>query len=326
MNFFATWLCAGSLLALPLAIQAQTTPDQLTEWAYPWLIAAAKTEIQAKSDIIVHVPDSDITFTRQQIKNPFFAPDWHPEEHPAMPDIVQFGRQPDVFACGVCHRADGSGGPENTSINGLPVDYIIEQVIAFKNGTRKAAISPDKGPGVLMRGLAKSISGEDIKSAAQYFASIKPRNNIEVIEAEFIPKVKANTLFYSYVKTDEKEALGDRIIEVPNNEEQFENRDTHSRFTAYVPTGSISRGKYLASGTAPENPLACDACHGSGLKGMGTVPRIAGRSPSYLARQLFDIRHGGRTGQEIVPMLSVVEKLNSSDMMALAAYVSSLNP
>ena len=42
----------------------------------------------------------------------FLAPDWHPGNHPPMPEVVARGRKPEVFACGFCHRADGrhSGG------------------------------------------------------------------------------------------------------------------------------------------------------------------------------------------------------------------------
>jgi len=58
------------------------------------------------------VPDHDAAFTLTQVQNLFFAPDWHPGDHPPMLDIVARGRKPDVFTCGVCHRADGSGGRE----------------------------------------------------------------------------------------------------------------------------------------------------------------------------------------------------------------------
>jgi len=326
MKNFLTLLFAVILLFFPFLTQAQTTSDPLTGWAYPWLTGSEQRNPEADPDTLMHVSGSELSFTRGQTKDMFFAPDWHPEEHPAMPDIVKFGRKPDVIACGVCHRADGPGGPENASINGLSAEYIIEQFGAFKRGTRMPAIAPNQGTSHWMRSIAQSISDAELQVAAQYFASIKPGKNIDVVEADLIPKVKNNKMLFTYQNTDEKEALGNRIIEVPNDEERFENRDSHSRFTAYVPIGSTAKGKYLAEGIEPGKTIQCALCHGAGLKGTGLVPRLAGRSPTYIARQLFDIKHGGRTGNEVAPMLAVVEKLNSDDLMSLAAYVASLSP
>jgi len=326
MNIIVKLLCPTSLLIVSCLTMGQTVPDHPLAWAYPWLLPSEKISSEVNPDSILNVTDSDRTFTYRQTKDPFFSPDWHPEEHPVMPDIVKYGRRPDVVACGVCHRADGSGGPENASLNGLSSDYVIEQLAAFKSDQRKQAFLPDLGPGIWMHRIARVISDEELKVAAEYFASINPRNNIEVIEAVLIPKVKVNGTFYSYLKTDEKELLGNRIIEGPNDIEQFEKRDTRSRFTAYVPVGSIDRGKRLAEAIDSQKTMRCASCHGSGLKGVGVIPRLAGRSPTYITRQLFDIQTGSRTGDKIAPMLAVVEKLTPDDMISLAAYISSLSP
>ena len=72
--------------------------------------------------------------------------------------------------------------------------------------------------------------------------------------------------------------------------------------------------------------VACAACHGADLKGVGPIPGIAGRSPSYLMRQLFDIKNGARAGPGSAPMQATVANLSEDDMMALAAYVASLPP
>jgi cytochrome c553 len=62
------------------------------------------------------------------------------------------------------------------------------------------------------------------------------------------------------------------------------------------------------------------------LRGVGLVPRIAGRSPSYLVRQLYDIQAGARRGAGAAPMMAVVEGMSNADMLAIAAYVASLKP
>mgnify|MGYP002684972620 CR=1 FL=1 len=63
----------------------------------------------------------------------------------------------------------------------------------------------------------------------------------------------------------------------------------------------------------------------SGL-GLGPVPGIAGRSPSYVVRQFWDFQHGARAGAGSVLMRPTVERLTLDDMIALAAYVASLAP
>jgi cytochrome c553 len=64
---------------------------------------------------------------------------------------------------------------------------------------------------------------------------------------------------------------------------------------------------------------ACATCHGADLMGLGPVPGIAGRSPSYLVRQLYDMQAGNRHGEWTALMKPVVEKLTSDDMIAIAA-------
>lgn len=72
--------------------------------------------------------------------------------------------------------------------------------------------------------------------------------------------------------------------------------------------------------------VACSICHGPDLHGLGPVPGIAGRSPSYIIRQLYDFRAGVRAGAGSALMKPVVDKLTMDDMISLAAYVASLSP
>jgi cytochrome c553 len=121
------------------------------------------------------------------------------------------------------------------------------------------------------------------------------------------------------------EPLGQRIIEVPENLEQFERRDGRSRFIAYVPPGSVQRGRKLVT-SGGSKTVPCGICHGPDLKGLGPIPGLAGRSPSYLIRELYDFRAGVRSGAASALMKPVVEKLSMDDMISLAAYAASLNP
>jgi cytochrome c553 len=291
-------------------------------WAYPW---APDFKVAPDDGVPRHVPDSTQSFTITQERDLFFVPDWHPEDHPQMPDIVGHGRRPDVRACGSCHRAEGTGGPENASLAGLPAAYIVQQIKDYKSGARKFA-GPQRSPSVLMTTIAKAATEEEAQAAAAYFSSLKPKANIKVVEADTVPVAEIARVFYTVSKTGGTEPIGERILEMPVDVEQFEHRDTRSQFIAYVPKGSIAKGETLAKTGGAGVTTPCATCHGENLRGLAAVPGIAGRSPSYLVRQLYDFQQHARGGSMGALMVPVVEKLSHDDMIALAAYVASLEP
>jgi cytochrome c553 len=301
---------------------ASAPPSSFPAWAYPWV---PDFKVTPADDVPQHVPDSAASFTIKQERDLFFVPDWHPEDHPAMPDVVAHGRTPDVRACGSCHRAAGTGGPENASLAGLPAAYIVQQIEDYKSGARKFA-GPQRGPSVLMTAIAKASNEEEIKSAAAYFSALKPATNIKVVETDTVPVTQIARVFYMLVKDGGTEPIGQRIIETPVDAAQFEHRDTRSQFIAYVPKGSIAKGEVLATTGGAGITTPCITCHGPDLRGVAPIPGIAGRSPSYLVRQLYDFQQHARAGTAGAQMAPVVEKLSPDDMISLAAYVTSLTP
>ena len=73
--------------------------------------------------------------------------------------------------------------------------------------------------------------------------------------------------------------------------------------------------------------IACGICHGDSLEGIGDVPRLAGLHPTYVFRQLLYFYEGeAHTGTSAALMKKVVPKLTEDDMLAIAAYVASLDP
>ena len=56
------------------------------------------------------------------------------------------------------------------------------------------------------------------------------------------------------------------------------------------------------------------------------MPPLAGRSPSYLVRQMYDMQQDNRKGSWTELMKPVVERLTTDDMLNIAAYAASLNP
>ena len=166
---------------------------------------------------------------------------------------------------------------------------------------------------------------KEIRAAAEYFSALKARPWIRVVETNTVPKT--HVAGWMLVPSDggEKESIGERIVETPENLERTELRDDHSGFIAYVPVGSTKRGEMLAAGGA-NKAFRCATCHGRDLKGSNNVPRLAGRSPSYMVRQLYDMQHESRVGGATNRMKPVVTNLSIEDMVAIAAYVASLNP
>jgi cytochrome c553 len=207
---------------------------------------------------------------------------------------------------------------------GLPADYIREQLIDFKSGARKSAVMA-RAPMTLKVTLAKAITDEEIALAAAYFASLKPRSVIRVTESNTVPKTVVAAWFLVADQAGGTEPIGDRVIEIADDLGRFVSRDARVTFTAHVPVGSIERGRALASGNSAST-TACDTCHGAGLKGAGAIPGIAGRSPTYIFRQLYDDKHKVRAGPASAAMMPSVEKLTIRDMIALSAYASSLPP
>jgi cytochrome c553 len=193
----------------------------------------------------------------------------------------------------------------------------------FKNGDRRSA-EPKMGPPNAMIQDAKAATDDEIKAAAAYFSSFPFKKWIRVVEAKDVPKTRIAGSMH-VPASDGTEPLGQRIIEMPEDLPRTELRDGASGFVAYVPPGSIAKGESIVK-TGGGKSVACGTCHGSDLKGLGPVPPLAGRSPSYTVRQLFDLQQGVRKGPWSALMKSAVEKLTIDDMIAIAAYTSSREP
>jgi cytochrome c553 len=290
-------------------------------WAYP--VDPPNPVARGVGLSPVRVPDSTVSLLPAQLVNLFSAPDWHPADHPVMPDVVARGRKPSVQACGYCHLPDGAGRPENASLAGLPAAYTEQQLRDFRSGARRTAV-PSRLPPKLMTDLSALATDDEIKTAAAYFSRLTLQNRIQVIETQTVPGTHVAGWIRIVDQAAAREPIGRRIIEVPVDQEDFERRDTHARFIAYVPIGAVAMGESLVSG-APDRSLACAACHGADLKGAGNVPGIAGRSPSYIVRQLFDIQSGLRAGPQVAPMAEIARRLHTEEMAQIAAYLATLD-
>src|SRR6185436_11013404 len=246
--------------------------------------------------------------------------DWYPGDHPAMPEIVAHGsRDRMINACSLCHYPNGKGRPENAGVSGLPQSYFIQTMLDFKNDNRKNADTRKTNTNRMIA-FAKAMTDDEIKAVAEYFSSIKWTPWIRVVEADTVPKTRiAGGLFINAEGAEAGvEPIGQRIIEVPENATETETlRNPRSGFVAYVPRGSIKKGEAIAT------RARCALCHGPNLEGLGPVPGIGGRSPSYAVRQMFDMQRGLRKGLWSELMKGVVAPLSTEDMLNVAAYAAS---
>jgi cytochrome c553 len=317
----AIWALAVVLWAAAGAHAATLPPP---EWAYP-IDPPAAPSAPPDDRTPRHVPQSRAAYTDAQLADLFLAPDWHPEDHRPAPEVVRHGRRPDVYACSHCHRMGGSGGPENAKLAGLPADYIVRQLQDYQHGARSTAV-PTRLPQRYMIKIAKALTPPDMQAAAAYFAALTATANIRVRESAQVPRTHAEGWRLAADAGGATQAIGHRIIELPDVPRNFERRDSRTTFTAYVPPGSLARGRVLATAGAGGATLACATCHGPQLQGMGLAPPIAGRSPTYLLRQLYEIQAGIRAGANAVPMKISIAALSLDDLIAAAAWAAALPP
>jgi cytochrome c553 len=80
----------------------------------------------------------------------------------AKPDLAK-GQAISTQVCSACHTADGSrGSPANPILAGQHYEYLVKQLTEFKAGKRNNAI---------MKGFAATLSDDDMKNVAAFYAS-----------------------------------------------------------------------------------------------------------------------------------------------------------
>jgi cytochrome c553 len=299
--------------------------NSVMPWAYVLNDPAPENLATPDPDEVVTVPGSNVSMTRSSININNGPPDWHPDEHPPMPQVVAKGGGEGVIACGYCHLPNGQGKPENASLAGQPYEYIVQQMADWRNGLRRTG-EPRMGPPSFMERIGLAASDAEARVAAEYFSLIDFKPWVRVVETDVVPVTWFSGWIHKVVEGGGTEPIGARIIETPENLQRTELRDDASGFIAYVPTGAISRGEHLATTGGNGKTLVCSVCHGPNLRGLGPVPALAGRSPSYIARQLYDLQTGVRNGAWSDLMDVAVENLTVEDIIDIVAYTASLDP
>lgn len=269
---------------------------------------------------VLHVTGSAVSYTQAQMDGMDDA-DWFPQDHPPAPHVVAEGHKP-ARPCAECHMISGTGVPATASLDGLPKAYILEQIAAFRAGERGMG-----GPATAhdMADEARALTASDLQQAAAYFASTKFVPRVHVVETATVPKTHWKYFALMPDQNGAREPIGQRIIETPVNFSDYTLSDDRVGYVAYVPPGSIGRGAAIAAnGIGAAQP--CVSCHGAQLQGLGDIPYLAGRSPTYIARELILFREGKRTNPAAAPMRMEAANLTLKDMIDIAAYAASIKP
>ena len=268
---------------------------------------------------------STVSYTQAQMDG-MDDPDWFPGDHPAAPSIVKTGRKP-ARPCAECHLIGGAGVPATATLDSLPRAYILEQIAAFRAGQRGLG-----GPVTAhdMFDEARALTPADLRQAVDYFASTPFVPRVHVIETASVPRTHWKYFVRVPDKNGTREPIGERIIETPVDFHDYENSDGRVGYLAWVPPGSIAGGASLAA-KGNGSAASCESCHGPELEGqtmpgIGIVPPLAGRSPTYIARELILFREGKRSDPAAAPMRAEASQLTVPEMIDVAAYAASRKP
>jgi cytochrome c553 len=320
---FAMLLLAG--IAHAQQPSPAATPTDVPAWAFPTPAPGGPAAV-LDSVTRVSVPGSRVLYTEAEILAHYVIPDWHPTDHPVMPPSVARGRPPALIGCAFCHLPNGLGRPENADIAALPAEYIVRQIADMRSGARRPAWAGPPAWGASMYRVAMTATDAEVAEAAAYFAALRPRTHVRVVESGQVPVTRVAGGLYALVPNGGTEPLGARLVEFARDHKRHEQHDDLLGYLAYVPPGSIARGQRLATQGPAGAATACVKCHGPGLRGVGQVPSLAGRSPSHMLRQLLAFKAGTRAAPTGEPMRAVVAAMTVDDMIAAVAYAASRKP
>ena len=317
-------LAALSLAVLTLAAcgPAKAPAGASLAWAYP---TAAKQPFPPPPPGVQRLAGSHLTFTAAQIADDENPVDWFPEEHPAPPPVVAHQPPGGPTPCGACHEFNGKGFLGAPDLAGLPAAYIVQQIEDFRGG-RRLSWEPNRPATREMIAVARKVSDADLAAAAAYFAALPRPPRVRIVEASTAPATHPN--YYGWrdlAPGGPSQSTQGQVVEVAEDFARMMLGDDHVGLVDYAAPGALARGEALVK-AGGHNGQPCAACHGPDLRGMGETPALAGRSPAYLARMLWDIRTGARQGPSVTAMQAPAAHLEEADIADVTAYLGSLKP
>jgi cytochrome c553 len=313
----------GAIAVLSIAAASASPPPELN-WAYP---AAPPHTAELKTPAGIYpTPDGKRKLSADQVEKLTPADeDWFPDSHPTPPSVILHGAK-DAAPCAECHMVNGQGAVGIPDIAGLRAAYLSEQLDAFRSGARRSA-QPDRLATEVMIGVAKAWGEPDLKAAVSYYAALPRRTPTKIVVADAAPPMRTERFGWTYTDPagGKAHALNGAVAETPQSVGRVFLGDLSNRQIVYVAEPTLARGKALVQ-TGGNGGQPCTLCHGADLRGTAIAPPLAGRDPSYLARQLWDIRSGARSGPSVAAMQGPARGLAPRDITAVAGYLASLQP
>ena len=256
--------------------------------------------------------------------------DWFPQSHPIPPPVVLVPGKDQAPPCAECHTVNGQGMVGIPDIAGLPANYLLEQLAAFRSGARTSALPHYLETGVMIA-TAKAWSQTDLQAAVAYYASLPRRTPTRVVETEAAPSMRLERWGWTYRDPagGATHPLDGSVAEAPESVTRLFLGDLSTRQLVYVSHATLTLGRAVirsGGGGGGGGGQPCTACHGANLRGNSIAPPLAGRDPGYLARQLWDIRSGARSGANVKLMQGPARGLTARDITAVAGYLASLAP
>jgi cytochrome c553 len=242
---------------------------------------------------------------------------------PTAPPIVYAGKP---LPCMQCHLANGNSRPESADISGLSVNYIMEQVHAYR-AEQRVDLRTKR-----MVAASKLATDAELLEAAKYYSAIprERRQWIKTIVSDEAPKgdftFGPGSFKYKSADNAMEPLPQGRVVMQAADNELVDARDQNlGSFVQYVRADDLALGERLAT-TGGGKTLPCATCHGVDFKGQGDVPHLAGRGTLYMIRAMNDIRIGANTNPKAAIMKPVVANLSDREIVALAAYMASREP
>jgi hypothetical protein len=303
--------------------------DEPPPWAYgfttpppPNAPRATPNPAQPQDNVVEHsIEGSQRKFTRAKIANRFGPADWFPGDHPTMPLVVERGaKRANIYACNLCHYRT-AGRPENADVTGLTTYF--PDLKGFKNGARKTS-DPRKGNTGLM-GILRSDDGRGDRGRRPASPRSPPSRGSRSSGRQRAEDQAAGGMYLVVEGAEGQGADRQPHHQTPTARTTPSSRNPRSSFTAYVPPGSLQKGEPWSK--APSSGRRSRLHDLPRLRPARPRPAAAaGRSPSYLTRQLYDMQHGNRNGAWTVLMAPVIAGMNADDVLNASAYLASLQP
>jgi len=292
-----------ALAALLMAPMATYAAENGLQWAYPFEPPPG-------------APNPDAAPAGARVNQALIATTY--TGLPRMPEVVAKGKP---LPCMQCHLANGGSHPESAAIAGMPVNYIIEQVHAFRDGERV-----DVRTGRMVQ-ASKLATEKEIREAAEYYSAIGPDRQkwVKTVVGDEVPKgpiqFGGGGFRYHAPEGGMEPLPPNRVVEVAEKDELVRARDQiDGGFVQYVHAEDLALGEKVAADGK------CGTCHGADFKGKGDVPRLANQHSVYLIRQLKDIQIGARKNKNAAIMKPIVDKMSDKEIVAVSAYLASKSP